>query len=82
MLKYIFKIFATAQAVELSHLNDRVYSHAGLRSINRSAEQPVLSSDRKRAHAVLAPVVGKAATTILKICEQVVPAVEEIRYCF
>lgn len=42
MLKQILNVFVTAQSIQAGHFDDRIDAHAGIGSVNGSAEQPVL----------------------------------------
>ena len=78
MLQKELNIFVTANAVKLGHLNDCVDVHAGLSSIDRCAEQPVLAANGNRPDAVFRPVVGQRASAILEIGHHVLTAIAYI----
>ena len=63
------------------HLDHRINNGAGIGSIDRIAEQPVLSSHCKRTDRVFTQIVCKAAASVFQIGFGCIPAVHGISHC-
>lgn len=59
----------------------RIHNHTGLRTLDTTAEQPVLSAHYKRPNRILMQVVGDRRIAIVRERHQLLPLVQGIPYC-
>ena len=67
MFQQKFKISINIQPMCFCHFNHCIDYRAGIRSVHRTAEQPVLPAHCKWADRILAEIVGKAAPSVFQI---------------
>lgn len=78
VLQQKFKISVNIQPMCFCHLNHCVDHCAGIRSVNGTAEQPVLPSHCEWTDRILAEIIGKVAAPIFQIGFRCITSVENV----
>lgn len=75
-----FKISINIQPMCFCHFNHCIDYRAGIRSVHRTAEQPVLPAHCEWTDCILAEIVGKAASSVFQIGLCCITPVENVYY--